>query len=220
MNNPDFIPRRDREFNLWQENLIRYATAHLSTWNVPTEDFTELKALQTAFTALYAVSTDASRCTKPVTLEKNVALGAYKKGIRQFVREYLTHNRRVGDDDRVSMNLPVRDGTLSRARSVTGMPVGRVDYSIHQRHTIRVADSSGRRRAEGASGFEVWRKIGGERPLSDGDYHYAGFSSSTSLTLDYALEDVGKVVYYRFRWVNSRNEPGPWSMATLSVVIA
>jgi hypothetical protein len=32
-----------------------------------------------------------------------------------------------------------------------------------------------------------------------------------TLKVFFDLSDVGKNVFYRFRWVNTRNQPGEWS---------
>jgi hypothetical protein len=40
------------------------------------------------------------------------------------------------------------------------------------------------------------------------------------MIIDYPQVDVGKTVYYRFRWVNEREQPGPWSEGILEAVIA
>jgi hypothetical protein len=55
--------------------------------------------------------------------------------------------------------------------------------------------------------------------VSDEEFVYANFSSSVTLTLEYSLEYVGKTVWYQFRWVNLKNDPGPWSENIVSAVI-
>ncbi|MDR1958063.1 MAG: hypothetical protein LBQ54_03300 [Planctomycetaceae bacterium] len=55
--------------------------------------------------------------------------------------------------------------------------------------------------------------------MSDEEFVYANFSSSVTLTLEYSLEYVGKTVWYQFRWVNLKNDPGPWSENIVSAVI-
>ena len=39
------------------------------------------------------------------------------------------------------------------------------------------------------------------------------------MVVEYTYGQVGVTVWYRFRWVNSRNQPGPWSEGVLSAVI-
>jgi hypothetical protein len=68
-------------------------------------------------------------------------------------------------------------------------------------------------------GVEVWRKVGGEPQTDDSEYSFVCLSTCTAIVLEYPLTDTGKMVYYRFRWVNSRNQPGPWSENFVSVVI-
>jgi hypothetical protein len=55
----------------------------------------------------------------------------------------------------------------------------------------------------------MWRRVGGEKPVSDAGFAYAGFGAAATLVIDYSLEEVGKTVWYRARRINTRNDPGP-----------
>jgi hypothetical protein len=216
----NFIPRPDAVFNEWQGTLVNYVRVKLPVWNVPQEDFTALTTLQTDFSAKYAKAENPETRTPAAVTAKIEARNAYEKGMRTFVKEHLTNNHRVTDEDRRNMQLPIHDTKPTPVDPPKSMVLGRIDFSVHQQHTVHVEDSAGKGRPDNAHGFEAWRKTGGEPPTSDDDFRYAGFSPSTTLTLDYPLADVGKTVYYRFRWVNRRNQPGPWSEAVISAVIA
>jgi hypothetical protein len=220
MKNKDFIPGKEAQFNEWQKTLVTYAAGKMNVWNIPQADYTELISAQTDFTTKYALFEKPETRTKAVTTAKTEALKSYKKILRQFTREHLTNNRRVTDMDRRNMQLPIHDTHPSTIDPPKTMVIGKVDFSVHQQHTIHAADSTGKLRGDNAHGFEVWRKVGGAPPASDADFEYAGFSASTKLVLDYPLEKVGETVYYRFRWVNERNRPGPWSESVISAVIA
>jgi hypothetical protein len=220
MDNKNFIPKGDIPFNEWQGTLISYAKGKLANWNIPQEDFDELVTLQTAFARNFNTAENRVTRTRATVWAKTSARQIYEKEMRLFIREHLTYNRRVANTDRVNMQLPIHDKIRTRAPLLTARPSGHVDFSVHQQHTMHVRESTEKRRADHAYGFEVWSKIGGERPLGDNDFQYAGFSTSTSLKLKYLLQDVGKTVYYRVRWVNRHHQPGPWSETIITAVIA
>jgi hypothetical protein len=217
----NYIPGPEAIFNTWQNNMTDYVEPKSSLFNIPLEKLRELMRLKTDYKQKYDTSMNPSTKTPAAILARQEARKTYEKYIRQFVKEYLAYNSLVSDEDRRNMGLPVHDNKPSPAPEVTTMPVGEVDFSVHQRHTLRVKDNSltGKTRPENAIGFETWYKIG-EAPASDTDFVYAGFSSSTKFVIDYPLEKVGQTVSYRFRWLNPRNQPGPWSEGLVTAIIA
>jgi hypothetical protein len=70
----------------------------------------------------------------------------------------------------------------------------------------------------GVHGFETWRKVGGTAPVNDSDFAYLNFSSTSTLVVDYLLEEAAATVWYRFRWTNAKNQPGPWSEIISAIV--
>jgi hypothetical protein len=47
---------------------------------------------------------------------------------------------------------------------------------------------------------------------------YLANESRTPYRADFEAEDIGKMVYFACRWVNSRHEPGPWSQVCSAIV--
>jgi hypothetical protein len=95
------------------------------------------------------------------------------------------------------------------------MPEGRVDTSVRQRHTLHAVDTLEVRPRgglpDGVAAFETWRFVGEAMPTDESAFTYVATSTTTHLVVDYTLAEAGKTVWYRFRWVNARNQPGPWS---------
>jgi hypothetical protein len=222
MRNTDFIPSTDAKFYPWQANLFTYLSKNLAKWKIPADEITPVAELRTPFITAYAAWLDPEKRTSAVTRTKNETRDAYKKGLRDFLKEHVTYNKLVTNADRENMELPVHDTTPTHIVDPTTMPVGEVDPSVHQRHAIRVIDSvtPGRGLPPGVSGFETWRVVGGETPKHADEFTFAGISTRATIVLDYPMEDVGKTVHYRFRWINPRGKHGPWSEDILSAVIA
>jgi hypothetical protein len=220
MQNKDYVPGADALFNQWQHQLLLYVKPHLSDWNIPEANFTELSSKQQDFTAKYEVYINPETHTPASVTAKQEARKVYEKAIREFVMSHLTYNQAVTNDDRRNMQLTIHDVKPSPAPEITTSPIGEVSLAVHQRHSLRVKDNSlsGKSRPDGARGFETWYKIGAA-PAHDNDFIYAGFSSSTRLVIDFPLDQVGQTVYYRFRWVNTRQQVGPWSESLLTAVI-
>ncbi|MDR1602359.1 MAG: hypothetical protein LBS42_08025 [Tannerella sp.] len=217
----DYIPRQDGKFLEWGQNLIVYVKLHLVAWGISEAAFEPIQTLLNAYVAAYNKAQEPNR-GKVDVLEKNETRDKLKQAIRQFVKEHLIFNSAVTNSDRENMGLPIHDTKPTPPRIPTEMPIGEIDFSVHLRHIIHVRDGklTGRTKPPQVHGFEVWYKIGGGQPMSDSEWGYANFSTRSPLTITYPLSDVGKVVYYRFRWVNSRNQPGPWNETIISAVIA
>ncbi|MDR0756229.1 MAG: hypothetical protein LBF85_00070 [Tannerella sp.] len=221
MANKDYIPRKDGKFLEWVQKLIIYAELHLLAWGISKEIFEPIQTLFGVYSDAYSKAQDPNR-GKVDVLEKDEARDSLKTVIRQFVKEHLQYNSLVTNGDRESMGLPIHDTKPTPPRIPTEMPIGEIDFSIHLRHIITVKDGklTGRRKPPQVHGFEVWHKVGGAPPVDDSEWSYVNFSTRSPLIVDYPLSDVGKTVYYRFRWVNSRNQPGPWNETIIIAVIA
>jgi hypothetical protein len=218
----DYVPVTVAGFYSWQQTFITYATANLSRWQL---GFTALPAAllaqQVDYQSKYALSEDPSTRTKMHVEGRQKIQKEYTKVLRAFVKKYLLYNELVTTEDRVAMGLKVYDTIRTRPPKPRTWPVGRVNTALHMRHGIHVTDSEheGRGLPPDVHGFEVWRKVGGAEPVDDAEFSYAGFSSTSYLELDYPLADSGKTVRYRFRWVNTHNEPGPWSEGITEAII-
>jgi hypothetical protein len=221
MGGTNFIPRQDADFLRWQTNFLTVLGKNLTRLGFPNETYQELLGLSTTFSDDFTLADSPETRTKATVQMKNDARKALEQRLRETIAEYLTHNHLLTDADRDNMGLPIHDTKLTMTPLPTDMPVGEVGTGTRQQHYIRV--KSGTLTGEGkppkVHGVEVWRKVGGEPPADDSEYTFVCMSTRTAIVIDYPLTDTGKTVHYRFRWVNSRNQPGPWSEGTVSAII-
>jgi hypothetical protein len=162
----DFIPCPDAAFNNWQYQLADAIGSHATAWGIPAAAITQLQNQRANWDGTYSWITNPATKTKPRVLAKNEARKEYVAFLRKFLKQYITYNPAVSDEQRVAMGLPVHDTKPTPVPPPSTMPVGKVDISVHRRHTIRVQDSvhTGRGKPPGVHGFEAWRKIGGSPP--------------------------------------------------------
>jgi hypothetical protein len=222
MSNPDYLPSNDRTFLAWAVNFLKQLLQSMTRFGFPNDVYNELVVGRDDFAQKLEVAEEPATRTKTAIQVKTDARKAFEKNIRQAVKEYLTNNHLVTNGDRDDLGLPIHDDKPTPAPLPTDMPVGEVDTSKHQQHGVHVKTGTltGKAKPAKVHGFEVWHKVGGDPPASDGEWVYANFSSRSPLLINYPQTDVGKTVYYRFRWVNNRNQPGPWSEGYVSAVIA
>jgi hypothetical protein len=222
MNSSDYLPRGDRALLAWAVNFLKHLSPMLERVGFPDTVYQELTGLRNDFEQKLETADEPATRTKPSVQLKNDARKALVQRVRQTVKEYLTNNHLVTNGDRDDLGLPIHDVKPTPAPVPKDTPVGEVDTSKHQQHSVHVKTGTltGKAKPTKVHGFEVWRKVGGDPPASDAEWVYVGLSSRSPLLINYPQTEVGKTVYYRFRWVNSRNQPGPWSEGYVSAVIA
>ena len=222
MNNNDYLPHVETRFLIWSENYVNVLIANADRWNISSSEVSKLNGLNTEFKEKYSVAENPATRTRVAIQAKNDAKKAFIADIRRMYRSFVLYNEAVTNDDRDLLQVPIHDNKATPSAAPHTAPSGSVDTSVHLRHTIRVVDSvetSKRGRVPvGVHGFEAWRKIGGAIPVSDSEFNYLNFSSSSKLDVDYPLEDAGKIVWYRFRWAGMKNQHGPWSEIVSAIV--
>ncbi len=67
-------------------------------------------------------------------------------------------------------------------------------------------------------GAEIWSKVGGPAPVSDSDYSMVTLDTASPHVIFYQMEDAGKSVWYRLRWVSKSQEKGGWSETVVATV--
>lgn len=220
MSDSDFIPSSDAEFNVWQGNLILLVDTNAEAWGIPPADITALKTKQTAWVTAFNKASNKQNRSAADVRAKDDARAPFQKGIRNFVAQWLANNNKITDSDRERMDITVRSGSRTPVPVPTTTPVGTIDFSLRQQHSLYFVDSAtnGKAKPEGVHGCEVWMKTGGEAPKDDSEFMYQGIDTKSPYLVSFSVSDIGKIVYYRMRWINKRGQTGPWS-STISAVV-
>jgi hypothetical protein len=216
-----YLLSNDDRFANQMQLVLDTSLNNLAAWGISPDEL-DWSVELTAFQAALAVAKNPATRTSVAVETKNNARKAVVAKARPFIQGRLMKNPRVTPADLLAMELPVHDTHPTPSPTPVRMPIGEIDFSVHQQHTVHVKDDhlTGKVRPDHVRGYEVWRKIGGDTPpATDEEYSYVGFSSRVMFTINYSLSDVGKIVWYRFRWINTRNQPGPWSETPISAII-
>jgi hypothetical protein len=223
MRKDDYVPRKESVFYPWSKNLVKVSTANRARWGISAAETTDLNTSFTDYETKYLIAIDPKTRTKATVQEKNDAKKIFTVKLRSYCMGHLLHNTLVTNKDRDLLQLPIHDIKPTPVPPPKTWPVGTVDTSVHQQHTIHVTDSAEVTPRGGlpdnVHGFETWYKVGGAMPNTDEEFSYLNFSSTSLLTVNFPLDKAGVNVWYRFRWVNARNQPGPWSESIISAVI-
>jgi len=107
------------------------------------------------------------------------------------------------------------------APAPTTRPVVTVDTSQRLQHTLHFFDETtpnSRAKPDGVKGAEIRRAVA-DAPVNDPEQmDFLALDSATPYVAQYTAAEAGKTASYIIRWVNRRDEPGPWSQ-TVSATI-
>lgn len=218
----DYVPKADADFDNWQSRLISDVKKNAKTWLISEEDLTPIYGLQLRWTDIFAITSNKqNRTSADVQLKKEVREDL-EKAIRQMVRQWLANNSRVTDADRIRMGLTVKTGTRTPAAVPDSSPMGVIDFSVRQQHSIEFFDEASAHsnaKPEGVHGCEIFVKIDGDAPKSVDEMTYLGTCTASPFVAKYDGTKSGKTAWYWLRWINSRGEAGPWSVAISAMIV-
>lgn len=217
----DYIPSADSELSAWLDNFIKYANANLASLGLVAADVTPLQDAMTAWDSKYADHLSAQAAAQGARQAKEDARGTAVNVARQLAQRVQT-NPNVQNSDRQLLGMNVRSTSRTAVAAPTSRPVATVDTSQRLQHTVSFVDEntpSSRAKPAGASGCEVWMKIGAA-PTDPSELTYLATDTRTPYTVVFEGADAGKVANYMLRWVNSRAERGPWSQTVSATITA
>jgi hypothetical protein len=182
--------------------------------SIPLITFPILEASQTAYLAAHAIAVNPDTKT-PVTIEaKNKALAEFKRDLRLFLKEYITYNPLVTDEDRIAMRLPVHKKDRTPSHEETSHPVGEATTTKEPATLEFRVHREGEKRAkiiEGQSAVEVCYATS-ESPITDwNDLVHSEISTRGKFRKTFSAAERTKILYFAFRWVGPRGQKGAWS---------
>jgi len=213
----DVIPSSEPLFNLWQAALVTDVQTNTALWGVLPADVATLIAAQTLWTAAYAKGGNKHDRKEPDVQGKDDAYTVYVKALRAFIAQWLSHNPRVSNTERVRMGIPVKTDAHTPASVPTTSPLGILDFSTRSQHTISFTDQEtpqSKAKPEGIHGAEVWSKLGAATV-----YAYLGMCTASPKTIVYDDADANVIATYRLRWVNMVGDEGPWSNVMSATIV-
>lgn len=162
----DYVPRTDPEFNLWQSSLNTIVQTNVTVWGILPADVTALIASATLYGTMHLPKQAILRTVpKPIRRQRTMPAGVYEKNLAQFHRAMALAQRQ---SDRQRPYLHEHYGESNTRTSVgvpATFPVGTIDFSVRNQHTISYSDSAtptSKAKPSGVHGHEIWRKVGTE----------------------------------------------------------
>lgn len=210
---PDYIPASDAEFSLWMRNYVTKLNALPLARSFNAASLTDLNTLHSAFENNLNKVSEARSNLASSTQAKDGARQQLEEAVRQLTRT-LQVNPELTDADRADLQITVTDQTRTTAGVPQTRPVAQVDTSKPQQHTISWMDEAtptSKAKPDGVYGCELRCQVGGAEPPDPEEMKFLVLDTRSPYVAHFDGADAGKTVYYRLRWLNTRQEPGPWS---------
>ena len=220
----DYIPNSDGDFDDFQRQFITFVAPNVGgggTWNIPQPPFNALLPLQTTWDAKWAIAQDEDSRTRADVQGKDDAREAYEAALRAFVREWITPNNNITDQQRRDMNITVPDTERTRVPVPQGIPQVVIKKFEPLRHTLRITDpdaEDSRAKPDGVRAAQVFRFFGDADPGDNSAYTFYGNATRFSFKVNFEAADRGRLVWYIARWENTRGETGDWSLPVSGTV--
>jgi hypothetical protein len=137
-------------------------------------------------------------------------------------RGMLKDNPLVGNEDLVSMALPVRrSGARMRAEVAKVAPFVGIDLTVIRRVRIRFYDRAGERvraRPEWQRGVEIVWTVAPEPVMEIAGLTHSSFSTRSPYIFEFDDSHRTKYLSLAARWENTRGQKGPWSAVAYTAI--
>jgi hypothetical protein len=213
MENKDYIPSHDEDFDTLQNNVYTTASSKASQWLIASQVLSDLTPPRQRWSTAFAAYRNPQTRTPAVTQEKIDARKAYVSHFRVFVQGQLMHNPRVSDADIRSMGLPVHD------RMPTPSPDPDVEPGIEViAHAPGILEFKFGKKGKGMHGVEFRWILSETAPTDWSELTHSEFATHSPLRLSFEGHDRGKQLYFAARWENTRGVKGPWTEITMAII--
>ncbi len=218
----DFIPRPDKDFYTWQDNLVTLVTANLVAWGIDPVVFAVITGLQTTYKPLFmAILNKATRTTTDIHSHRT-GRKTYEQALRTFIRENLTGNKKLSNTDRENLGIPVIDTTKTERPKITdtvffkmvSMPGTQIKFVCR-----RTTDSTRPSMHPNADTVEIKYKLG-SAPTGAADCPNTTTSKKASFILELDGTAAGQKIYAYARWKNDSDnkKSGPFGASQTGTV--
>lgn len=216
MNNK-VIPSSDAAFDAFQKNFITQITTNAALWGFTPAMLAVLTALQMAWDSAWLAASNKFNRTRTQIVAKDLARQLYVAQLRPFIKYNIYGNALMTNTDRIACGVKPHDTVRTPVPVPGTMPLISIAYNSANQVKVRFKqqpDASGsslRGKPFGVSRCQIVYIIGSQpaSPAQCNNLQESGRSPITGNIDSAALR--GQRLWYYARWVNTRNEYGPWT---------
>ena len=217
----DYIPAIESGFNDWVNKFAKYIKDNYRALGLTEAQNEALQSLFIEWKTIYDEYISIKKKANSIAKQKNEV----RKNLDKKVRELTNIIQIIGsitDEQKTALGITIRKTTKTLSPVPSTRPIANIDNSKHLIHKIHFLDEStpeSKKRPNGVRACEIWHKIDGTKPKDETEIKYIKSCTKSPCIVDYKDTDAGKIAHYMLRWINTRNERGPWS-ETISITIS
>jgi hypothetical protein len=218
----DYIPAPDDEFDTYfREQFAPFAQGNIGALGLSGADATELTTVTNAWGYAWPAFNNAKAAFESATEDKDQKRADAEAVLRRLAQK-VQNTPGVTDAQKASLGITIRKTTKTPVGVPTTVPVlTRTDTSTRAILRLFFADATTpetKAKPPGVQGCEIREQIGGTAPVNPNAMAFLAIETRTPYRADFEAGDVGKTVYFAFRWLNTKGQPGPWSQIYNAVV--
>ncbi len=218
----DYIPGPDDEFETYfREQFAPYAQANLGPLGFSAADGIELGNVTTAWGYAWPAFNNAKAAFESSTMDKDEKRALAEAVVRRLAQK-AQNNPAVTDAQKAALGITIRKTTKTPVGVPTTVPVlPRTDTSTRAILRLFFADATTpetKAKPPGVQSCEIREQIGGTAPVNPNAMAFLAIETRTPYRADFDAGDVGKTVYFAFRWLNTKGQPGPWSQIYSAII--
>jgi len=218
----DYIPKAGPQFTTWLQQLLKAITPDPTHFGLVAADVATLQALHDTWTKSYNSHVDAQKHAVEMTEAKDKDQALAEAGARSVVQKV---NAFPGVDNamRALLGVSAHAETRGSAGKPTTQPIAHLVDLHGLRQEARWVDKEtplSRKKPEGVQACEIFLKIGGDPPIDETTCKRVARDTATPYVFEFETADIGKTAYWLFRWVNGKDEPGPFGPLVSATITA
>lgn len=219
----DFIPDPDDQFDHFFTALHDYVNTNYAALGVSAALNTALGNVYSTWNTAWGQWESEQPNYNSLLAAKNAARRAAEPAIRQ-VNAVVQANPDVTAAQKEAAELPVHKTSRTPVAPIETHPVL---YRVDNEHLLQrlwfsdQATPGSKAKPKGATLCEIRQSVvaaGGTAPVNPDAMPLLALDTRSPHRTDFDPADPGKTAYYAQRWVNTRGEPGPWSVITSYLV--
>ena len=224
MKKKDYIPSKDAEFDIWQDNLVTIATANAVAWHILAAALVALGLFKVKWDTAWAAAKVKETRTSTQVKAKKLARKEYELALRSFVQQWIQNNPNVTDADTISMGIKPKDSTKTSIPVPKTIPqldlIAGTGSSVKSffRQAPDEAGVSSRGKPAGVAYCEVAYVMGPVPPKTEAEFTEHKNPTRSPLVIKSDFSMAGQRLYAMARWVNTKGEAGQWSPMQSAVI--
>ncbi len=161
-----------------------------------------------------------SRCARTQCGDTDPIRG-YSTLLTRVINKQVQADPSVTNTQRADAGLPVYSTTRNPVPVPTTAPMVHLEAANVQQHVFRftsAVDAHANVRSTGVKSIQIFGAFD-TAPVSDSDFELLGSTTRMNATLNFPISDAGKSIWYRFRYLNTKDQPGPWTTTLAAIIL-